>query len=677
MMRVDFLLLVLSLCTCLMGILGDEAPFPTYYLEKPIRYPININLVFIGFKGDGPFQFYLDEQKVQAAIQSAFPMHSPHSLQSNTPLNIMYHISYSVSSSNEIQKYEAYLRNALTQIGDAESNRYTADIASVESFFETRQSKESGNYTIFFVHPNKEQLVGRHSQIEYSYSLRGWGNSQSWVGSGRYIVIDMTAGPVRYGKMTGYSEGAVDYESFPRIVEFFLPAGYQGTSLQGASKIEIGAKITALAISAVQYIFATDINSEHVPTVEKLLVPVIVLRNHNEFNPFDDGINMEIVRHEVQRMALPGQTIQIISANHYIHEHSHISIALSKSLKTDTEIEFNQLGQYRPHYRPYIDSKLFAHQLREVSDILGQGLLGNNPFSGDLKSVFFNENLPPNKGGLGSKRSLGTRVLPVYVLSLARYDPLLLLDKYYQVAAYNDMVVVLQTPATHVPVPFFSENLPIFIDPRSITKSIVAGMATSLGSIVPPNTRYSSLHESARDDYLWAQGQHPFGHFTNSTTVSQIFIDGVIRNTIIAKVHNSVNNLRVSMNAVHKFAARYYLDPMDSDKDAEQHLALVARIKNGVVKFDPQFVQISKLLDAHKTTEAYTLAGTLEVGTAKFLDYTEKEIEIAENDLICCIVSHQFNAPGLDATMWACIVAALIFLFALFFRIAKKQLANT
>ena len=54
--------------------------------------------------------------------------------------------------------------------------------------------------------------------------------------------------------------------------------------------------------------------------------------------------------------------------------------------------------QYRPHYRPYIDSKMFAHQLREGSDILGQGLLANNPIAGVLESVFANKNLPPNKG---------------------------------------------------------------------------------------------------------------------------------------------------------------------------------------------------------------------------------------------------------------------------------------
>ena len=35
----------------------------------------------------------------------------------------------------------------------------------------------------------------------------------------RYIVIDMTAGPVQYGKIAGSGEGAVGYESFPRIIE--------------------------------------------------------------------------------------------------------------------------------------------------------------------------------------------------------------------------------------------------------------------------------------------------------------------------------------------------------------------------------------------------------------------------------------------------------------------------
>ena len=127
---------------------------------------------------------------------------------------------------------------------------------------------------------------------------------------------------------------------------------------------------------------------------------------------------------------------------------------------------------------------------------------------------------------------------------------------------------------------------------------------------------------------------------------------------------------------------------------------------------------IHLLTVSYRMKEAYKLAGTLEVGTTKFLDYTQKEIEIAENDLICCIVSfaplfyslsthfsfsiaptfsrilsrnpslflsyhidynevsHQFNAPGLGTMMWVCITAASLFLLVLFFRVAKQQLAN-
>jgi hypothetical protein len=49
-------------------------------------------------------------------------------------------------------------------------------------------------------------------------------------------VIDLSAGPVRYGKVDEVV-GAVDYESYPRLVEYFQPDNFYGTSLQGSSPV--------------------------------------------------------------------------------------------------------------------------------------------------------------------------------------------------------------------------------------------------------------------------------------------------------------------------------------------------------------------------------------------------------------------------------------------------------
>ncbi len=43
----------------------------------------------------------------------------------------------------------------------------------------------------------------------------------------------------------------------------------------------------------------------------QVLVPIVVLRNHDEFNPWKDGghyhIDLEQIKTQVQKMALPNQ----------------------------------------------------------------------------------------------------------------------------------------------------------------------------------------------------------------------------------------------------------------------------------------------------------------------------------------------------------------------------------
>lgn len=54
-----------------------------------MQYPLHINVVFIGFQGDGPFQFKLNTEKVLQGIQAALPEHSPFSFDSKSRLNIL------------------------------------------------------------------------------------------------------------------------------------------------------------------------------------------------------------------------------------------------------------------------------------------------------------------------------------------------------------------------------------------------------------------------------------------------------------------------------------------------------------------------------------------------------------------------------------------------------------
>lgn len=90
----------------------------------------------------------------------------------------------------------------------------------------------------------------------------------------------------------------------------------------------------------------------------QVLVPIVVLRNHVEFNPWHKGhpysIDIDAIRKEVGKLALPNQEVTIVTDLHGLHEHKHIALALAKAHKTDTVHELNAFGRYdvRPRTRP-------------------------------------------------------------------------------------------------------------------------------------------------------------------------------------------------------------------------------------------------------------------------------------------------------------------------------------
>lgn len=53
-----------------------------------MSFPLRVNVIFIGYKGDGPFQYFLQTEKVIQGIKAALPQHTPFSLDSKSQLNI-------------------------------------------------------------------------------------------------------------------------------------------------------------------------------------------------------------------------------------------------------------------------------------------------------------------------------------------------------------------------------------------------------------------------------------------------------------------------------------------------------------------------------------------------------------------------------------------------------------
>jgi len=47
--------------------------------------------------------------------------------------------------------------------------------------------------------------------------------------------------------------------------------------------------LSVFCIKAVKYVFASDIQHEVLHQEEKVLIPIILLKNHNEFDPFSSS----------------------------------------------------------------------------------------------------------------------------------------------------------------------------------------------------------------------------------------------------------------------------------------------------------------------------------------------------------------------------------------------------
>lgn len=148
-----------------------------------------------------------------------------------------------------------------------------------------------------------------------------------------------------------------------------------------------------MVVSGVRYLFASDIRYSSIEYSEKVIVPLIVLRNHQRFDPLsqvgsddtlahgaagpvnDMRIDIRTIREEIESMLLPNQQLVLVPSVHSLHDHHHISTAVWKSLKGDTIHTATAKGVYRPKTIPYIDTNILADEMHRAADLFTVGLI--------------------------------------------------------------------------------------------------------------------------------------------------------------------------------------------------------------------------------------------------------------------------------------------------------------
>lgn len=160
------------------------------------------------------------------------------------------------------------------------------------------------------------------------------------------MVIDVSAGPVKFGQEFAPS-GAVSSHSVPRIVEI-LASGVAPLTAPNAKHdsedfvkhvsevrdhLFIG-RISSLIASALKHFFVNDVWVYNTMDMKNVVVPIMVMRNHQDFSPFiaKQGyfINGTSLQQELKGL-VTGQRVMVVESVHSIHQHKALAVALYKA----------------------------------------------------------------------------------------------------------------------------------------------------------------------------------------------------------------------------------------------------------------------------------------------------------------------------------------------------------
>eukprot|EP00029_Vermamoeba_vermiformis_P008839 TRINITY_DN4242_c0_g1_i1.p1 TRINITY_DN4242_c0_g1~~TRINITY_DN4242_c0_g1_i1.p1 ORF type:complete len:691 (+),score=188.86 TRINITY_DN4242_c0_g1_i1:62-2134(+) len=516
-------------------------------IETSVRAPFMIDVILLGATTS---TFNIKPSHLSSLLADLQSTYSPTIMDSKQALALNYSLTYNVKSVDNANEYEALLRQHLVKVQSADpmrSSEHEIDTEHLTKYFtqlcdiysQDPVKPEMRVYTIFVVHVDKRNIIASEPDLQYHYKVANQGPAASvWIGPGRWLVIDLSSGPARpYGPLES-STGTVGMHSLPSPM------------LDAES---VADHVAALCLSALKHVLIPDLEYLVTRDDNKVIIPLIVFRDHNAFDPWEDltrGIDLSQIRRQVSKMFLHGQEVQLFPALHSLHAHKHVSVALYKSLRALNDYHADQQGLFKVATRTYLDGVSLLHELKSVPDLLAEGLLGDIV---DLKQLMPDLKLP----GKSESLSKGIRILPVYIFSLKNAEPNLLLDNGALYDATSDGVVVLQTEQRNISVPYFSDNHVTTQDGLNTVKNIIAGLSIALGGVTDPTKHYSRIREGLVEDYLWAVGYHPYGPFAHSDHLSDIFSDAVIRNHLTSKLHAAIHNVRKIIEEVDIFAKVY------------------------------------------------------------------------------------------------------------------------
>ncbi|CAM6099683.1 unnamed protein product [Calypogeia fissa] len=754
----------------------------------PFHVPLEVNIVLVGFNGDGAYRFSMDADAMEAFMKSTFPSHRPACLETGLPLDIEHDIYYTVIpvGQNELVNFEWETRQSMVNAGFAREHEwgreiplYEVEATTLEPTFDKFYNflfnigKDSPapdmnqpvpnaifimNYDKVRMDPRQndtstlnelimaridglsdEQLAQQEGGYVYRYRYNGGAATQVWLSSGRYAVIDLSAGPCVYGKVES-EEGSVGYRSVPRLQNLLFPRRREIKPL-AVKDVESSFRglLSALIISAIEHVISPDVRFEQVdPASQRLLVPVVVFSNHHHYNPLKAGSNFSIdiqtIDREVKKLAQPGQEVVVVGGVHNLHDHEKLAIAVMKAMRTYSVHETKKDGRFHARSRAYVDGALLREEMKHSTDVLAAGLLeasdpslyplyfrdnvktrwGTAPFDdrdGELKeddSIIQSRSArwgaskeKDSKNKVKSKKkrdkppmekSYGTRVLPVFVFSLADVDEELLMQGEDLMLSSHDAVFVLQHGNNSIPLSYVADKKWRVAEANSPLRHIIAGIASVVGGLAAPYESASHIHGRPMHNWLWASGHHPFGPFSNTSSLSQLLVDTSLRNAIYARVDMSLKRIRDANERIQAFTSQYLHTPLGEKKKGKPTKAryelwidmfykkttvlpqplpedAVNRLETYLDGLEEQLVNLASLLYDHRLEDAFKNSSMVVRSSLFTQDYVDHILWREKQNMRCCRVEYATPPQSPLAYLYGGILVAgfVVYFLVIFF----------
>ncbi|XP_069154209.1 uncharacterized protein [Solanum lycopersicum] len=736
-------------------------------VQVPFQVPLEVNIVLVGFSGDGGYRYALDSPKLEEFLKVSFPSHRPSCLETGQPLDIEHHLVYNTfpAGQPELIALEKALKAAMVPAGNARETDFGREVplfeveaTAVEPEFQKLysylfdleswgQSAEEMDRpwptVIFIVNFDKVRLDPRNTDIDldslmygritqlneeemkkqegdyiYRYRYNGGGASQVWLGSGRFVVVDLSAGPCTYGKIET-EEGSISSRSLPRLRNVVLHKGSGVVTEHAADDIFVG-QLASLVATTIEHVIAPDVRFETVDMTTRLLIPIIVLQNHNRFNIMTKGYNYSLdvgaIEAEVKKMLHKEQEVVMIGGSHALHRHEKLAIAVSKAMRGHSLQETKKDGRFHVHTKTYLDGAILREEMERSADVLAAGLLEVSDPS--LSSKFFlrqhwmdendgtsdsvlkhkpiwstyNQNRKKEKKRAVKKkqgdlhRTYGTRVIPVFVLSLADVDEHLMMEEESLVWTSKDVVIVLQHQNDKITLSYVSEIERRHAIPMLAQQHILAGLASVVGGLSAPYEKASHVHERPVVNWLWATGCHPFGPFSNTSQVSQLLKDVALRNTIYARVDSALHRIRETSEAVQVFAAEHLKTPLGEPVKGKKNKTstdlwlekfykkttnlpepfpheLVDRLEKYLDNLEEQLVELSSLLYDHRLQEAHSNSSDILQSSIFTQQYVEHILASEREKMKCCSIEYKLPVQSSQNLVYAGILLAGFFVY--------------